>query len=117
MADEETAMRRYLRSGGATEDEIDDFIDWCYVICLGGAGHATERRWRFCCYRLWANLMRHRRTPHPRNGRFDFDETLKQYIRTISPGDVLDAAPPAEAIVASSTEFVKFVVRHLDDAL
>ena len=78
---------------------------------------ANEKRSRYCCYRLWAKLLRHRRSPYPRDGRFDFNDCLKTYIRNITMGDVVDADPPAGAIMIESESFVKFVVRHLDDAL
>ena len=41
IGEEERDMRSYLRSGEATDKEIEDFINWCHVICLGGEGHAT----------------------------------------------------------------------------
>ena len=39
------------------------------------------------------------------------------YMRHISAGDVVDADPPPESIVISPEEFVRYVVRHIDDAL
>lgn len=117
MVEAEENLRVYLSRGGATNDEIDDFIDWVHVLCIGGQGNASGRRRRFCCYRLWAKLLRKRRTPYRRDDVFDYNEILKDYVRSVAMGDIMDAPPPHRAIVVSSRNFVKYVVRHLDDAL
>jgi hypothetical protein len=115
--DAETNLRIYLRGGAATDAEIDRFMEWCHIICNGGAGNATSRRRRYCCYRLWAKLLRKRRTPYRRDDVFDFKKVLKQYIRSIAEGDIADAPPPARAIIVPCKNFVKYVVRYLDEAL
>lgn len=113
----ENDVRQYLSSGGATDIEIEDFFDWVHVMCLGGQGDASNKRRRFACYRLWAKLLRKRRTPFRRDDVFDFDKALKRYVRSVAPGEIADTPPPSRAIVVSSLQFVKFVVRNLDEAL
>lgn len=77
---EEEQVREYLGRGGATEEEIEDFIKWVNVLCLGGQGDASGKRKRFCCYRLWAKLLRKRRTPYRRDDIFDFNSVLNKRI-------------------------------------
>ena len=38
---------RDLKQGKATDEEIDDFIDWVHVLCLGGQGNASGKRRRY----------------------------------------------------------------------
>ena len=103
-------VANYLRSGDATNDEIDDFLDFCEMFKDKG------KSGRYEVYRLWARLLRHRRTPYKKHGRFDFDDTLKWYLRRVSKGDIVDADPPPDAIIIPADHFVKFVIRHLDEA-
>lgn len=104
------AVGTYLRSGGASNDEIDDFIDFCgYFANEGKTG-------RYECYRLWARLLRHRRTHYKKYDHFDFHFVLKDYLRHVSKGEIVDADPPSGAVVVPPEDFVKFVVRYLDDA-
>ena len=49
--------------------------------------------------------------------RFDFHDNLKWYLRDVTKGEVADDDPPSDAIDVDSESFVKFVVRHLDEAL
>ena len=98
-------MREYLVGGSATEQEIDRFADVHWI---------RERRDE--CYRLWARLLRHRRTPYRRNQVFDFSIELKAYLRIVSGGEIIDADPPANAVSITADNFVKFVVRYLEDS-
>ena len=107
----------YLESGGATEREIEDFSEWCVTMCAGENGDADEKRRRYMCYRLWAKLLRMRRTPYPPRTRFIYDTCLKDYLRYLTGGDIVDADPYDGAVRVGSGDFVKYVVRHLDDAL
>ena len=104
------AVSDYLKRGGATNDEIDDFLDFC------GNFADTGKVGRYKAYRLWARLLRHSRTPFKKHGHFDFNECLKTYLRSVSKGEIVDADPPNDAIVIEAEHFVKFVVRHLDEA-
>ena len=100
----------YLREGGAKNDEIDDFLDFVSTFKDGG------KEARYECYRLWARLLRHKRTPYKKYDHFNFDARLKDYLRMVSKGDIVDAPPPLDATIVSPEHFVKFVVRYLDDA-
>ena len=113
---DETNVIEYLEAGNATQHEIDDFLDWCTVMCNQPGGNGNEKRRRFWCYRMWARLLRKRRSPFPRDGKFHFDNVLKKYLRHLTGGDVTDAPDPFGAIDVRNIDFVKFVVRHLDDA-
>ena len=103
-------MREWLEAGSATPVEIDDFVDFCSIFDDGGITGRYE------CYRLWARLLRHRRTPFRRHQIFDFAQELKVYLRHVTGGEVVDADAPENAVAISTHDFVKFVVRHLDDA-
>ena len=81
---------------------------------MGGAP-AKVRRYR--CYRLWAKCMRHRRTPFKKYDVFDFPDDLKEYLRYLTGGPVTDDPAPIRAIHVSAKMFVKYVIKHLDDAL
>ena len=115
MSPEENVIN-YLRSGGATQGQIDDFIDWCNVICLQPGGNGDEKRRRFWCYRMWARLLRKRRTPFPRDGKFIIHECLKVYLRKLTGGDPVDPPCRVGSIRIQNSDFVKYVVRFLDDA-
>ena len=105
-----TSVSNYLRDGGATSDEIDDFLNFCSIFKEGGI------KARYEVYRLWARLLRHRRTPFKKHGKFDFDGSLKWYLRSVTKGDVVDDDPPPDAIVVTKEQFVRYVLRHLDEA-
>ena len=83
-----TKPAEYLRGGGATNDEIDDFFYFCSTFRDGG------KKARYEVYRLWARLLRHRRTPYKKHGRFDFQDDLKWYLRDVTKEDVVDDDPP-----------------------
>ena len=100
----------YLHNGEATNDKIDDFFDFCDTFKDGG------KKARYEVYQLWARLLRHRRTPYKKHGRFDFDENIKWYLRNVTKGEIVDDDPPADAIKVDAASFVKYVVRHLDEA-
>ena len=61
-----------------------------------------EETARYDCYRLYARLLRHRRTPFKRHDCFDFDKYLKEYLRSVSEREIVDAAPLANAILVSA---------------
>lgn len=113
---EETIVITYLENGGASMEEIDDFIDWCTQMCIMPGGNGNGKRRRFWIYRMWARLLRNRKTPFPSNGKFAFDEKLKKYLRNMTGGDVSDPPNPREAIYIRDKDFVKYVVRRLDNA-
>ena len=105
-------VTEYLRQGGATVTEIGDFQDWCEVMCTQrgeGAGDAAKKRRRFWCYRMWARLLRVRRSPFPRNGKFIFDERLKVYVRLLTGGDPVDPPNPPDGINILPRDFVNSV--------
>ena len=66
-------------------------------------------------YRLWAQLLRHRRAKLDRRAIFDFDEARKAYLREITAGEIVDAPPPNNAIRITEELFAKYVVRFIDD--
>ena len=57
--------------------------------------------------RLWVRLLRHRQTLFKTNDCFNFDKCLKKYLRFVLEGEIVDAEPPANAILVSPAEFVK----------
>ena len=40
----------------------------------------------------------------------------KIFMRHVSAGDIVDAAAPPHAVAITATEFVKYVVKYIDDA-
>ena len=104
------AMRDYLSLGGASDSEIDDFAEICQLFEDSG------KEGRYEVYRLWARLLRHRRTPYRRTQVFDFADVLKDFIRVVVPGDIVDAPAPENAVLITAQNFVKFVVRYIDQA-
>ena len=112
----EQQVTRYLRSGGASGDDIADFFDWCIQLCTGQQEADVEKRIRYNVYRLWARLLRKRRAPFSRRDRFVFDDRLKNYIRHLTGGEIVDQEPHAGARHVTATQFVDHVVRRLDDA-
>ena len=68
------------------------------------------------CYRLWVRLLRHRQTLCKTHDCFNFDKCLKKYLRYVSEGEIDDAEPPANAILVSPAEFVKYFVKHIDES-
>ena len=103
-------MEELLRESGADEIDIADFVNFCDLF--RGRGKVG----RYEVYRLWARCLRHRRTPFSPGGKFTFPETLLVYMRHISAGDIVDADPPQGAVVITPTQFVQYVVKHIDDA-
>ena len=51
------AVNDYLKEGGATNNQIDEFLDFCSMFSK------DEKTTWYKCYRLWARLLHHRRTP------------------------------------------------------
>ena len=76
-----------------------------------------EEKVRYVVYRLWARLLRYRRTPYKKHERLDFHDDLKRYLWDVTKGEVADDDPPSDTISVDSASFVKFVVRYLDEAL
>ena len=106
----EEIMMAFLQSGKASPEEIKDFVDWCMVICKDGSKPA-----RYQAYTLWANILRGRRTPYKYGAHFIYDNALKNYLRTISGGDITDAEPPKGSVYITAESFVRYVIKHLDD--
>ena len=105
-----------MRRGGASVLEIDDFLDWCSQLRRAQQEDNVEKRIRYCVYRLWAKLLRKRRTPFKGKDVFIFDEVLKNYVWFLTGGEVVGQDPRAGAKHVTATQFVKYVVRRLDDA-
>ena len=49
------------------------------------------------------------------NGRFNFHESLKWYLRNITKGEIVDDDTVPDTIEVEPDNFVKFVVRHLGE--
>ena len=79
------AVTDYLRTGGASNEEVDDFLDFCSTFKDHG------KKGRYEVYRLWARCLRHRRTHFRKHAIFDFHDNLKGYMKSISSGDIVDA--------------------------
>jgi len=112
----EERVVRYLRSGGASGDDCAAFLNWCTVLCTAQQEAGVETRIRYNVYKLWARLLRKRQAPYNRKDRFIFDDSLKNYIRYLTGGVVINQAPHQGAKHVSSTVFVEHVVRRLDNA-
>ena len=48
---------------------------------------------------------------------FDFQNDFKWYLQNLTKGEVGDDSPLSDVIVVNPESFVKFVVRHKDEAL
>ena len=79
------AAANYIWLGGATNEEMDDFFYFCLVFQNEG------KIPRYKCYRLWARLLRHRRTPYKKYNHFYSEGNLKDYIRSVTKGEIIDA--------------------------
>ena len=110
MSTAEKDVIEYLMEGRATNDECDDFLDWCLTL-----GKAGGKKARYEIYRLWARILRKRRTPFSPRDMFIFADPLKNYLRKISGGDITDDPPRVGAKDISNDMFVKYVVKYLDD--
>ena len=102
------AAKDYYKEGGATNDEIDDFLDFCSMFSKG------KKSARYECNGLQARLFRHCRTQFKKHDCFDFDKCLEVYFTFASEGKIVDAEPPDKVILVSPIDFVKYVVKHLD---
>ena len=102
-------VKDYLKEDGATNDKNDDFLDFCSMFSKGQTTVWYE------CYRLCARLLCHYRTLFKRNDCSDFGKCLKEYLRFLSKGKIVDAKPLANASFCI-TNFVKYVVKHLDES-
>ena len=81
----EIAVIEYSREGDATNSEVEDFLDWCQTLCGDGG-----KEIRYEVYRLWARILRKRRTPFHQRNIFIHDDLLKTFLRQISGVDVSD---------------------------
>ena len=86
-----TKAAEYLCGGGARNDQIDYFFDFCSTFKMVGKKACYE------IYRLWARLLRHGQTPYKNHGRFDFQSDLKWYLQGETKG-VIDDDPPSDTI-------------------
>ena len=81
-------MMNYLEHGGATSAQIDEFVEFCVLFeDLGIEG-------RYEVYRLWARLLRHRRTPYRRNQKFDWSPKLKNYLCVVTGREIINDPAP-----------------------
>ena len=55
------AVKDYLKEGGATNDKIDDFLDFCSMFSKG------KNTAQYECCRFWARLLHHCQTPLKKN--------------------------------------------------
>ena len=106
----ELKVVQYLKQGGATGDEVDDFLDWCITLCKDGG---PEKR--FMVYRLWAKILRRRRGPFKKKDTFFFEDELKDYLRHLSGGAITNDPPREGSITITKDIFVKHVLRHIDE--
>ena len=83
-----TKAVEYLCGSGATNGKIVDFFYFCSTFKDSG------KKARYEIYRLWARLLRHRRTPYKKHQRFDFHDDLKWYLRDVTKVKVEDDDPP-----------------------
>ena len=94
------SMRDYLSDGGATEYDIERFVQFIDVFeDLGKEG-------RYEVYRLWSRLLRNRRTPYIRHQVFDFAIELKDYLRVAVAGNIVDAPAPGNAVLVAAENIV-----------
>jgi hypothetical protein len=94
------SMRDYLSDGGATEYDIGRFVEFIDVFeDLGKEG-------RYEVYRLWSRLLSNLRTPYIRHQVFDFSIELKDYLRVVVAGNIVDAAAPGNPVLVAAENFV-----------
>ena len=72
------AVKDYLKEGGTTNIEIDEFLDFYSLLSKGQKNAPYE------CYSIWEKLVRHSRTLFKRDDCFHFDKCLKDYLRFAS---------------------------------
>ena len=65
--------------------QMNDFFYFCLVF------HDQGRIPRYECYRLWVRLLRNRRTPYKKYDHFDSEENLKDNIRSVAKGEIINA--------------------------
>ena len=65
------------------------------------------------CYHLWARLLCW--TWFKRHDRFYFNKCLKNDLRFVSKGEIVDVEPIANAIYVSPVDFIRYVVKHIDE--
>ena len=88
------SMRDYLSDGGATEYDIERFVEFIDVFeDLGKEG-------RYEVYRLWSRLLRNRHQV------FDFAIELKDYLRVAVAGNIVDAPAPGNAVLVAAENIV-----------
>ena len=118
MSETETAVIQYLKSGGATDEEVQGFVTFCPQIVEGidlkkDPRHGIKRRYKV--YRLWARLLHHRRSRLPHHSKFDFDGILKRYLRDLTEGEVVDDPPNPDSLKITKKQYVDYVVQYSGD--
>ena len=108
-------VTKLLKDAGASDSEVEEFLQFCSIMTSDNEGLCPMKvRWEI--YRLWARLCRNKRTKLNQQGWFNFPELTKEHLRALTGPPVADHEPPEEAYHLSAEEFVKFVVRHLEEA-
>ena len=79
-----TNAARYLREGGGANDETDNFFYFCSTFKKGG------KKAHYEVYKLWARLLRHRRTLYKKHRRSDFHNDLTWYLGNVKKGELVD---------------------------
>ena len=82
MSETKTAVIQYLKSGGATDEEVQGFVTFCPQIVEGidlkkDPRHGIKRR-----YEVYPRLLHHRRSRLPHHSKFDFDGILNGILET-----------------------------------
>ena len=110
----EAQVTAFLKRGGATDADVEEFLNFVLAMTTGNHG-AKAKKVRFECYKIWARLLRHRRSGLNKHGYFNFPLVIKSYLRQMTGPPVVDNEPPAEAHNVTGKQFVEFVVRHLEE--
>jgi hypothetical protein len=100
------AIRQSLKEQGATDAQVEALIEY---VC-GYAGTGQEGRYEM--YTTFSRKLRNTQA-FPKSGKFNFPAEVKQYMRSITGGEVVDAEPPSEAIVISLHDFVIYVLKNV----
>ena len=98
------AVNYYLKEGGATNNQIEEFLDFCSMFSK------DEKTAWYKCYRPWARLLHHRRTPFKKTWSFRFRQMSGRIFENIS----VDAEPLYIPLRRNSTYFCLYLYTGLE---
>ena len=106
----ELKVVQYLKQGGTTGDEVDDFLNWYITLCKdGGARKASHG-----LSALGKDTTAKTRPPQKERHIF-FEDELKDCLRHLSGEGITNDPPREGSITISKDIFVKHVLKHIDE--